>query len=415
MTYVATATLIVNPVRQDPLPQQPLPGDDLAGYVVTQSELITSPVVLLPVVDQLNLERNKDYTAGFDGRGLAALREYAESSLAKALTIQQSAGNELMYLSAAADSPAQAATLANAVADSYLQLERQRANDPVAQQAQLSSQELADLRTQVTAAQDKVTQFRQHNGLTTLVPGGDDTAMVALQNLETRLLDTQNERRRLEAREAGQVSTGDEALASTHVAALTSDLGNLQAKLAQLRPTLGPRHPEILALEAQMAATQRSLNSALQNLSGNVTTQLERERDLEAELTQAVAAQRTRVLQLRQVQDEGSKLQLELDSAQSVYKQALSGYDQVKSAVVQNFANVSLISRATPPVDPTKPNKKKLFALAIIAALAAGLAVPLGYELLIDRRLRCRDDLERDFGLRVLAQLDAVQMPSGVT
>ena len=80
---------------------------------------------------------------------------------------------------------------------------------------------------------------------------------------------------------------------------------------------------------------------------------------------------------------------------------------------MQNFANVSLISRATPPVQSTKPNKKKLFVLAIIAALAAGLAIPLAYELLIDRRLRCRDDLEHGFGLRVLAQLDHVQFPSG--
>mgnify|MGYP001553267530 CR=1 FL=1 len=167
----------------------------------------------------------------------------------------------------------------------------------------------------MTAAQDKVTEFRQRNGLTTLVPGGDDTAMVGLQNLETRLLDTQNERRRLEARQAGQISNGDEALASTHVAALTSELGSLQAKLAQLRPTLGPRHPQILALEAQMKSTQRSLNAALQSLSGNVTTQLARERDLEAQQTQAVAAQRAKVLHLRQIQDEGSKLQLELDSS----------------------------------------------------------------------------------------------------
>jgi hypothetical protein len=32
----------------------------------------------------------------------------------------------------------------------------------------------------------------------------------------------------------------------------------------------------------------------------------------------------------------------------------------------------------------------------------------LGYGLLIARRLRCRDDVERDFGIAVLAQLEAV-------
>jgi hypothetical protein len=32
----------------------------------------------------------------------------------------------------------------------------------------------------------------------------------------------------------------------------------------------------------------------------------------------------------------------------------------------------------------------------------------LGYGLFIARRLRCRDDVERDFGIAVLAQLKAV-------
>jgi len=412
-TYTATATLIVNPVRQGAFPQDSSPGIDMASYLATQSELIMSSVVLLPVVDRLGLAHAKGYTSGFDGRGTPARREYAEKTLAASLNIQQGAGNQLLYIAAAADGPAKAATLANAVADSYLQLERQRANDPVAQQAERSSEELAELRTQVTAAQQQVTQFRQRNGLTTLNPETDDSAMQALQSLQTRLLEAQNERRTLEARQAGQIATGNEALASNHVGELRTDLANLRSKLAQLRPTLGPKHPEILALESQIGATEGSLRAALQSLSGNITTQLARERDLEANLTQAAAAQRAKVLHLRQIQDQGAKLQLELESAQSVYKEALAGYDQVKSAALQDFAHVSLISRATPPIDPAKPNKKRLFALAIIGALAAGLAIPLAYELFIDRRLRCRDDLERGFGLRVLAQLDPLQTQSG--
>jgi capsular polysaccharide biosynthesis protein len=70
-----------------------------------------------------------------------------------------------------------------------------------------------------------------------------------------------------------------------------------------------------------------------------------------------------------------------------------------------NYTDVSLISRADPPPKPDKPNKVKWFAIACLFSLGAAIAAPFGYELFLNRRLRCRDDLEKHFGIPVLAQL----------
>ncbi len=40
-----------------------------------------------------------------------------------------------------------------------------------------------------------------------------------------------------------------------------------------------------------------------------------------------------------------------------------------------------------------------------MAAILIGLLAPLMYELWLNRRIRCRDDLERHFGMPVLAEL----------
>ncbi|HLK71522.1 MAG TPA: GNVR domain-containing protein, partial [Steroidobacteraceae bacterium] len=197
-----------------------------------------------------------------------------------------------------------------------------------------------------------------------------------------------------------------EALASPRIGTLRATLADLQGKLAALRPTLGPHHPEIVSLESQERATQRELNMALGSLTNNIGTQLSRTRALENELRQAIAAQSTKVMQLRQVQDQGAKLALELQSAQTVYKQALDGFDQVKFDTVHNFANVNLVSHAGIPVQPTKPKKMQLLLMALLASIAAGVALPFLYELWIDRRVRCRDDLERGLGIRVLARMN---------
>jgi hypothetical protein len=42
------------------------------------------------------------------------------------------------------------------------------------------------------------------------------------------------------------------------------------------------------------------------------------------------------------------------------------------------------------------------------ASLGLGVGGPLAYGWFIARRIRCRDDVERDFGIAVLTQLQVV-------
>jgi capsular polysaccharide biosynthesis protein len=115
------------------------------------------------------------------------------------------------------------------------------------------------------------------------------------------------------------------------------------------------------------------------------------------------------VLAVRKLQDEGTKYVLELESAQSVYKRALDGYDQIMFASGDHYTNVNFVSRAVPAMKATKPNKPKLVIMGALAGLFLGLAAPFGYELILARRVRCRDDFERDFGVPVLSEFDAIE------
>ena len=169
----------------------------------------------------------------------------------------------------------------------------------------------------------------------------------------------------------------------------------------------------MIEAKSQLALTTQHLNHEIQTLADNNATQLQRARDLESKYTEAVAAQRAKVMDLRERQGEGAKLVLELESAQSVYKRALDGYDHFLFASADNSIDVSLVSRASPPVKASEPNKPKLLLMGIFAALVLGFALPLAYELLFSRRLRCSDDLERSFGIPVLAQFESFGIASG--
>lgn len=410
-TYTATATLISNIQSNDPLAPQ-LQNIDFNNYAVTQvtqMELMTAPIVLLPVVDRLKLTSDKNFVSGFRGNSPTALREYAEKALAKVIEIDTGRGGALIYVSASARYPNQAAAIANTVADVYMSEERSRLEGPASERAQRYSQELAALRSKSEAAQQALTDFRERNALTDLNEnGGADGEAQALLTLETRLLDAQTERRTLQARQAGQEADANEALNSEQIYHLKGQLSSERAQRAELATTLGPKHPKLVALDAQIATTQAALDRAVSALSANTTTQLARAIKLEASLTAAVTAERAKVLRVRQLQDQAQKLALELESAQSVYKRALDGYDQIMFASVDHPTDVSIISRATAPVRPSKPNKVKLFIVGILAGLLLGVAGPMAYELLVNRRVRCREDIERTFGIPVLAQFDAI-------
>ena len=400
-TYTATATLIVNSDVKDPLAGRDFPAEMIANYVSTQIELMTSPIVLLPVIQRLDLMVDKNFTAGFSG-STEALRESLQKKLAASIQIERGIGGQLLYVSASAKSSAQAADIANTVAEVYIDQDRRRLNDPAGERAQRYTEELAELREKTSAAQDKVTAFRKENGIGDMNSASTGTAVQALDSLQQRLLETQNLRRSLEAKRTG------EGLVDETVGSVTLDAQ--LALLAQLSSTYGPQHPKVREINAQIAVTRQSLANANRALTASAGIELARTKELERKYLQAVAEQEAKVLKLRQAQDEGSKLVLELESAKSVYKQALDGFDQIMFQAVASHTNVSFVSHAIPPLRASKPNKIKLMMMALAMGMGLGVGVPLAHGLIFARRLRCRDDLERDFGIAVLAQLEAVPM-----
>lgn len=252
-----------------------------------------------------------------------------------------------------------------------------------------------------------MTAFGKANDIDDLNSGSANTESQALEVLQQHLLETQNLRRSLEAKQVGSPPMDGPNGATTVPSALAT-LDSQLAQLAQLKNLYGPQHPKIVELNAQIALTRQALADEKRALSANITSQLTQMKSLEQKYQQAVAAQDAKVLKVREAQAEGSKLLLELDSAKAVYKQALDGFDQIVFQAVENHANVSVVSPAVPPLRPSRPNKLKLLLVVVGAAVGIGAGAPFGYGLFIARRLRCRDDIERDFGIPVLAELKAV-------
>ena len=415
-TYTATTTLILNPEGNDPLATsrgQEVQNNNYMSaeaqnmYKSTESQLMLSNEVLLPVIDKLNLTQNKDYAGGFSGDG-RNLRDWVREKLLKNLDIQPGAlGSQLIYINASARNAPLAAEIANTLADVYLNQQSHRVSGPASERAKRYAQELAELKDKVRVAQDQVTEFRQRTGVTDTTEKRNNIEQALLGSLELKLQDAQNARRTAEVKAASEQNASS-ASASLTVQSLKSLLNTQQTQLAQLRTTYGAEHPKVLELENQIRATQRNLDNELHGLSSSNSSDLVAAQQLEAKMRAAVEEQRNKVLSVNKLQDDGTKYELELESAQAVYKRALDGYDQIMFASLGHLSNISVVSNAVPPQAAAKPNKVKLLGAGIFAGIFIGLLAPLIYELLILRRVRCRDDFERDFALPVLMEFDRI-------
>ncbi len=401
-TYTATTALMVNYEVNDPSNGKELPVMQVSNYIATQVELMQSPSVLLTVVDRLNLTRDEDYARGFRG-DTGTLRDWVAAKVAKALTVAQSPlGSQLIYATYAADNAAAAAQVANMVADVYREQDAARSAGPPAERARRYAQQLAGLKDKVNEAQREVTAFHQRNSV---IDEGNKTNndVVFLGTLEQRLQEAQNARQIAEARAAVDPSVSDQALSSVQVQTLSAQLATQELRHSQLSRAYTQAYPDLRESQSQVQDTRRLLASAVQGYSANATAALNLARRLEQSLQRAVSDQRAKVLVQGRLRDESAKNLLELESAQSVYKRALDGYDQIMFATGHRASNISVVSAATAPVSAAKPKVLSVLLLGGIAAVFFGLGIPLASEL-FNRRVRCRDDVERQHGVPVLVE-----------
>jgi uncharacterized protein involved in exopolysaccharide biosynthesis len=401
-TYVAMVTLMVNYEVNDPTNGKELPVGQVASYIATQVELMQTPGVLLEVVDRLHLTDDEYYTRGYV-EGSSTLREWVADKVSKRLAVYQSQrGGQLIYISFAARKPAQAALVANTVAEVYKEQDAQRSTTLPGLRARRYAQQLKELKGKVNEAQHALTGYEQGHAL--LAEGSTGHVdLDLLATLESRLVDARTSRRLAEARRAMNAEVSDPVLVSPHVQTLKSLLAAQELRSEQLERQYTPLHPDVIDARLQLVSTRRSLADSVHNYTDNAVAGVSVAQGLESALQAAVERQRSKALARGRMTDEAAKHRLELDSAQAVYRRALEGYDQIMFASTGPQVNISLVSAATPPVRAGKPIV--LIGLLLGGLLALGLS--LGLPLLVERfnrRIRCRDDIEHEHHIPVLAE-----------
>lgn len=406
--YVAAVSLLVDR-KDDP---NAASARHQGGYMQTQVDILTSRRVAGQVVRDLKLAQLPAMREAFaeEADFPGTIEEWLTEKLLERVKVDASQSSVLQVTFSATD-PRFAADVANAFAAAYADVTLRV--EPMREAAVWFEEQLKDLRKLLEQKQAKVAAYHQEKGL---IASDErvDVESARLSELSTQLVQAQSAsfdsatRRRQAADLLGKgisPETLPEILAQPFLQQIKVELMRSETQLSELASRLGPNHPQYQSARTQHAALRAKLDGEMRKVIGGLENGDRQSHAREEELAKALAAQRAKVMRLKEWRSELAVLTRELESAQKAYDTAL------QRAVVTNVdsrarqANVSLLTEATPPLKAARPKLGLNIALSVVIGILLGLTAVYFLEI-ADRRVRSRGDLEVELNAPLLVVLD---------
>jgi chain length determinant protein EpsF len=406
--YTGTASVVID-AKPDPVSVMAYPAMALPSFMATQVDIMQSDRVALKVIRDLKLAESPQIREQWltDGEGKGTVEQWLIALLQQQIDVKPSRESNVIQISYKAPDPNFAAGLANAFAQAYIATTLQLRVDPAKQFTSFFDTQTKDAREALERAQSKVSAFQRANGIIA-TDERLDVENARLNELSSQLVQLQAISAESTSRQAqAQGAASDriqDVLNNPLVASLKADLGRSEARLQELSSRLGDNHPQVVELKASIAELRKRVESETGRVTGGVTVSNTINTARVGQVQRALDEQRTKLLRMKAVRDEGQVLVREVDNAQRSFDSLVARFNQtsLESQSTQSFASV--LSVALPPIAPSSPKVLLNTALAVFVGLLLAVGVALMLEL-VDRRLRTPEDVVAALGLPVIGLL----------
>jgi chain length determinant protein EpsF len=389
--YTAETALLLD-IKTDPLVATLAPNFANPAYMATQTEIIQSERVAGRVVKMLGLANNAKAVEQWreETEGRIPLETYFGGLLQRGLKVEPGRGSSLLTISFTGSDPKFAAAGANTFARAYFETSAEL--NPTREYAKFFDERIKQLRGELESAQERLSAFQQKKGI---VVSNErmDQEVTRLTSLEAALGVAMTDQAETSSRQgnSGGESSAD-VQSSAAVQLLKAELARAQTQLNELASKFGSNHPQRIETEARVEALRGQLSAEMRRVGGGTASVNRIATQKVAELRNLVEAQKKAVLTLRSQRDEASVLLRDVDTAQRAYDAVAQRRTQLANEAQADQTSARVLSPATEPLRPSKPNlvKNSLVGLILGALGGVGLAFLLEY---IDRRVRSADDL----------------------
>ena len=195
-----------------------------------------------------------------------------------------------------------------------------------------------------------------------------------------------------------------EVLESEVIRELRRQQAEIARRQADLSGRYGPRHPEILAVQREIADVEAQIDAEIDrivaSLENEVNVSAQRVSSLQQSLQAArneLAVNNSAIVRLRE-------LEREAEASRALFEAFLNRFRQTNEAEGLAEADARIIANASIPQSPSSPNVLLNLALGIVLAGVAGVGVVFILEV-FDNGLQTDSDIERDLGLPHIASV----------
>lgn len=404
-TYMAMASIVVD-ARPDPVSS--VFGSAVSPALMnTAVDVISSERVALRVVRALrmaDLPMYRKQWAAVASTVQMTQENWLVATLGRGLEVGVArAGGNVIAIGYRSTDPQFAADAANAFVRAYNDTVIEMRVDPAREYNEFFEEQVAKARSALEKAQTRLSEFQRERGILA-TSDRYDLETSQLNMLAEQLSQMQQATATSSSRQnqANRDASGlPEVFNSAAVSTLKSEIGAAEARLRGLESRLGDNHPQVQEARAAVADLRARLASETRTATASVGVAANIDRAREGELRARLDAQRQKLLKLKEVRDESSVLQREVDNLQRAYDLLLARYNQTNLESENKQSSISVLSQAVAPSAPVSPKVTANLAMGLIFGIALGLATAFGLEQL-DKRLRSPADAVTALGLPVI-------------
>jgi polysaccharide biosynthesis transport protein len=386
--WEAHSRIMLDTIKPDPLTGQVI-GGNASAYAATQVELIRDYSVAGKAVDDLGWRSNPVLVAAYRHRSKKDTSDFRRW-LAQAVIDRTDAGlvpgTNILDITFTAPEPREATAVAEALTRAFVQTSVQFRRQQASHNADWFEAQAEKARADLDAAATTEADYQRQTG-------------IILQDDKT---DIENARLRALASEAAAGAPVFAPITATGSAA-GAELAQVDASIAQESQTLGPNHPQLLALKAKREALASQIAkeaAAARGASSAAASNI-------GALDRAMATAKSKVLSQSTELEHLRDLHAEVALRQDQYNKTAARAAELRQEAMIGDTGLTVMGPAAVPQKPKFPNKTLMLGGSLGLGLVSGVLIGLILELL-GRRVRSVEDL-RSTGVPVLAVIPAAK------
>ncbi|GGI77308.1 GumC family protein [Shewanella gelidii] len=331
----------------------------------------------------------------------------------KNIKISPVSNTQLVRISYLSPDPRLAAKVANAIGEAYInsQLEAkvgitQKANSWLGGR-------LGELRHRLDASELKLEQYRHQHGLVDLkgVTSLDAQELERLSDEITVARSRFNQAesfmqvvRKYGASNISRLESLPEVTSHASVQNVKKEAILVERKVSELSKVYGPKHPKMIAAQAELASVKESLRLQIGRLVQGIEDEAQTAKQNLLGLERQFGQAKSQFQSLSSVETNYRRLTREVETNRQLFESFLSR--QKETEVTGDFDSpvARFTDRAVLPTSPVKPKKSLIAVLAFIASLGVGVMLAIVLDVFNDT-VKSLEDVELILSQRALGYL----------